>query len=379
MSPRVLIIGAGMAGMSLAARLPRSLDVTVLEREDTTGYHATGRSAALYAPAYGNRQIRALTIASGPFLHDPPEGFCDHPLLEQQDVLFIGHAGQQPELRKLMADVAEQGLELSRLDLADACRRMPLLRKEYLAEVVLDPTSHAMDVHAILQGFTRMFRANGGKLVTNSEAASITRRGGQWHVATRAGDFTADVIVNAAGAWADDIAEMAGAKPVGLVPMRRSAAMIDVPPGLDSSNWPMVVDADEDFYLKPGVGELLISPADETPSEPCDARPEEIDIAICADRIQKAMTLDIRHIRASWAGLRTFAPDRTPVVGFDPVIEGFFWLAGQGGYGIQTAPALSELASSLLIGKDVPDHISAHGASAEALSPARFTSGETQQ
>jgi D-arginine dehydrogenase len=237
---------------------------------------------------------------------------------------------------------------------------------------VFDSKAMEIDVNRLHQGYLRGLKARGGEVVTRAEVRDLHRESPGWRVETKAGDFIAPVVVDAAGAWCDEIAELAGAKPVGLVAKRRTAITFDAPDGLDTRNWPLAVGVAEDFYFKPDSGRLMGSPADETPMPPCDVQPDELDIAIAVDRIQAATTLEIARIGRSWAGLRTFAADKTTVVGFDPACAGFFWLAGQGGYGIQTAPAMGRLAAALATGATVPADLAELGVTAEAVSPARF-------
>jgi D-arginine dehydrogenase len=362
-----------MAGFSLAAALSGKARVTLLERESQPGYHTTGRSAAVYAPAYGNAPIRAITAASRAFYTSPPTGFSDHPLLTPLDVLFIGRADQQAGLQALLDTARDQVPGMDWVSPEDACRAVPVLRADYVKHAVRDPSTRAMDVDAILQGYIRQARAGGTDIRTSAEIRNADYRHGAWRIHTGDEMIEADILVNAAGAWADDLATLSGAAACGLEPLRRTAITLDLPDGMTSDGWSMAIDANEEFYLKPEAGTLLASPADETPSAPCDAQPEELDIAICVDRVEAATSLRIRRVRNSWAGLRTFAPDRTPIVGFDQTCAGFFWLAGQGGYGIQTAPAMAEIAAALLLEQEIPPRVAAFGLSGDDLSPARFT------
>lgn len=373
MLPRIAIAGGGMAGFSLAAALAGKADVILLERESQPGYHTTGRSAAVYAPAYGNRPIRAVTAASRSFYEAPPDRFSDHPLLTPLDVVFIGRADQRDSLAALIEAASDQVPDIGWISPEDACRAVPVLRADYVKHAVRDPSTSAMDVGAILQGYVRQAKSGSVEIRTSSEITNAERRNDAWQIRTGDDEIEADILVNAAGAWADELAVLAGAAALGLRPLRRTAMTLDVPDNLPTDGWSMAVDADEQFYLKSEAGALLASPADETPSEPCDAQPDEMDVAICVDRIERATTLQVRRVRSRWAGLRTFAPDRTPVVGFDPDCPGFFWLAGQGGYGIQTAPALAEIAATLVLGKAFPQRVEAFGVSGDDLSPTRFT------
>lgn len=360
------VIGGGMAGASFAARIAERSSVLVLERETSPGYHTTGRSAALFNELYGNAVIMALTRASRAFFDAPPGGFANGPLLTERGALHVGFRDELgPPQRPVCAPPARS------IDLREALDRVPILRRSELTWAALDSSARDIDVNALHQGFLRAARKAGAKLVTDAELLAL-ERADDWRITTRAGEFRAAVVVNAAGAWSDQVARIAGAAPLGLKPLRRTVINIEAPAATDISRWPAVMAAEEAFYFKPSAGRLLATPADETPSEPCDARPDELDIAVCVARLERATELSIRRILHSWAGLRTFAADRTPVVGYDPRSDGLFWLAGQGGYGIQTAPALSEVAAALALCNPVPPHVSAQGLDPRALSPVRF-------
>ncbi|MDE2465408.1 MAG: FAD-binding oxidoreductase [Alphaproteobacteria bacterium] len=363
----VIIIGAGIAGASVAANLAATHKVIILEREEFAGFHATGRSAALFSEIYGNSTVRALTRASRNFFYEPPQGFSEHPLVCPRGSLFIARQDQLAQLA-CFADQNDVNGWVRAIDASEALQLCPILRADYVAAALLETGAADMDVAAIHQGYLRQMRSAGGTLLTNAEVLELTRSDGQWCARTREASFRAPVLVNAAGAWADLIAAKAGIRPLGIQPCRRTALLVDTPSGIMASGFPMVIDIEETFYFKPDAGLLLLSPADESPMEPCDVQPEELDVAIAVDRVQHATTLTIPRIRKRWAGLRSFAPDRTPVVGFDPLREGFFWLAGQGGYGIQTAPAAGALAAAL-IRDDLPDELIT--LPIEALSPGR--------
>lgn len=345
----------------------------MLEMEAGAGYHATGRSAALFSRIYGNDTIRGLSRASAPFLFAPPDGFAPVPLVRPRPTMFIARSEQMDTLRAL-AEQTRGALRFA--DSAEARRRVASLRPGYVAGCALDETSADIDVDALLQGFVRQLRRAGGELHLGQRVTDI-RAGGRasesrWEVVSDGKRLHARVLVNAAGAWADEVADMAGVGAIGLRPMRRTAALIDPPPGTEPSDWPAVIDIDERFYFKPDAGQVLISPADETESPPCDAQPEEWDVAVAVDRYCTAVDHDVRRIRHRWAGLRTFAADRSPVVGYDPHNPCFFWLAGQGGYGIQTAWALGETAAALVRGLPLPATVAAEGVRIEALAPSRF-------
>ncbi len=373
-SPRrfdILVIGAGMAGASVAAELAPRRRVAALEMEDQPGYHTTGRSAAIFAECYGNRPVRALTRASRSFLEQTPPG-ADTPLLSPRGWLTIARADQLARLDDLEREILASGGTSQRLSEAETRALVPIVRSGHAVTALLDRSAMDIDVHALHHLYLRRLRAAGGETITGARVVSLDRAGGEWQVHTPQGDFAAPLVVDAAGAWAEEVGRLAGAAAIGLVPMRRTALILDLPRGLRASGWPLVMDADESFYFKPEGGKLLASPADETPSPPCDARPEDLDVAVAIDRIAAACELEVTHVPRRWAGLRSFVADRTPVAGFDPRAPGFFWLAGQGGYGIQTAPALSRLAAALVLGEPVPADIAAQGVSAAQLSPERL-------
>ncbi len=369
------IVGAGIAGVSAAYSLAPQARVVILEREHVAAYHTTGRSAALHSETYGSAEIRAITVASGRFYRKPPQGFADHPLLTPRGALIAGRADQKSALRTAAADYAKLVPSVRWLEPAEVLRLQPLFKPEAVqGGAIFEPEADDMDVASIHGGFLRGARAAGGILRLEAEVVSLERKDGRWLIELRGGDaIAATNIVNAAGAWADVLAGLAGAAPVGLVPKRRTAFTFESPPGLDIAALPMAIDFDETFYFKPEVGQFLASPADETPSPPCDAQPDEMDIAIAVDRIETATTLQIRRIKNKWAGLRSFVPDKNLVVGYDAKVPGFFWLAGQGGYGIQTGAAAGRLAASLALGQGLPSDIVELGVTEAALSPKRFT------
>ncbi len=362
---RVVIVGAGMAGASLAYELAEMADVLLLERESHPGYHSTGRSAAMFTETYGPAPVRALTRAARAFYETPPDGFISVPILTPRGVILVADATQAELIPETLAAGATHALTPS-----EAEAQVPILRGERLVGAVAEPGARAMDVDALLQAYLRGLKARGARLMCDAVVTALAREGSGWQVTTAAGVFSADVIVNAAGAWGDKIAELAGVTPLGLVPKRRTAILIDAPS--DSAAWPMLNDIAELWYLKPDAGLLLASPADATPVEPQDAQPDEMDVAICVDRIETATKLTITRIRHKWAGLRSFVGDGVPVAGFDATVPGFFWLVGQGGYGIQTASALARLSAALIRGVPVPADLLANGVDPADLAPARF-------
>lgn len=369
----VIIVGAGIAGASAGFFLSESRRVVLLEREDQPGYHATGRSAALFTETYGNASIRALTTGARPFFQSPPDGFAGAPLLTPRGLLFVGRADQQDVLDRQYEEVSRLAREVRRITAAESLAICPVLREEYVAGALVEPDCMDIDVASLHLGFLKGLRGRGGRVVTSAEVKQLSAApGGGWLADTPAGRFTAPVLVNAAGAWADTLAGLAGLPPLGLIPKRRTGILIDSPVGIDCAAWPMVIDADEELYFKPDAGKLLLSPADATPSPPCDAQPEELDIAIAIDRLEKMTVLDVRRPSHKWAGLRTFAPDKTLVAGFEPGGDGFFWLAGQGGYGIQTSPSMGRVAAALITGKEFPPDLTILGLCEEVLGVERL-------
>jgi len=367
----IIVIGAGIAGASVAAHLSETRRVILIEREDRPGYHSTGRSAALFTEIYGNATIRALTRASRPFLFAPPQDFSEGPLTRMRGCLFIATAEQLGALRQF-ASLPDIATATRNVSLAEARGLCPVLREEYVAGALLEPDCADIEVHALHHGYLRLFRRRNGRLLNTAPVEALEFADGRWTLRAGAETLTAPIVVNAAGAWADEIAALARIPRLGLVPRRRTAVLVDPPPGTDVGAWPFVNDIDDQFYFKPEAGLLFLSPADETPAEPCDVQPDEWDVAAAVDRVERATTLQISRLKARWAGLRTFAPDRTPVVGFSDVAQGFFWLAGQGGYGIQTAPALSRAAAALALGLPLPQDLLQAGVQAAPMSPARF-------
>ncbi len=367
-----LIVGAGMAGASAGYALAAQARVLILEQEDQPGYHTTGRSAALYAETYGNATVRALTTGGKGFYLNPPPGFAAHPLLLPRGVVFVGRADQRASLDAFLEEVSGLRSNIRRIAATEVETQVPVFRRGYVADAVLDPDAMDIDVHGLHQGYLKGLKARGGQVVTDAQVRGLSRHAGLWRVESKAGRFSARVVVNAAGAWADEIGALAGAQPIGLVPKRRTAIRFRPPAGLDVTRWPTIIDADEQFYFRPDAGQILASPADETPMPPCDVKPEDLDIAILVDRLEQAVTLPIPRIESRWAGLRSFVADKTPVVGYDDRIEDFFWLAGQGGYGIQTAPGISALVAALARREPVPSDLAALGVTQAALSPIRL-------
>ena len=360
----VVVIGGGIAGLSVAARLASHARVVVLEGESAAGYHASGRSVAFAHYGLGETVVRTLTALS---MAELAEFGSLHP------ALHIAAADQVVELDALEAVHRQFGCDYTRAGSGEARAMMPALRAESCAAALVDHGSLKLDTNAMLHSLGAVLMAAGGVVITGAQVGAIVRNGGDWQVATSAGACTAPILVNAAGAWADAVACMAGVTPVGLEPRRRTVISFAAPDGADVSRWPFTKTVGEGFYLLPEErGQLLASSMDQTPSDPCDAAPEELDIAIAADRVGQATTLAICRISHSWAGLRSFAPDELPVIGHAVGAPGFVWCAGQGGAGFQTAPALSRIAAAAALGMPFPEDCAAAGLSFADFSPSRL-------
>ncbi len=366
----VVVIGAGIAGISVSAVLSSELRVVLLESESAPMYHSTSRSAAMLIENYGGSAMEKYIRGSRPFFVNPPDGFCDAPLSAPRGVLVLAETGQEIALDRLL--YSQVGVEL--MSVAEIRQRIPAIRGEKIVGGVLDPGAMDLDVDRLCQGYLREFRHNGGSLVCSAQVKQMHRRNDQWRLETGAGEYRAPIVINAAGAWVDDIAEMAGRARLGLTPHRRTAAIVEFEkmPGRD---WPMLSNINESWYARPEGEWMMVSLSDETPTQACDARPEDIDVATGIDNFQQILDLgEVDKIVRSWAGLRTFAPDRHPIVGFDSQADGFFWLAGQGGSGIHSAPALAIAAASLITGAAYPEWQKLAPELIEELSPKRFGS-----
>jgi len=341
-----LVVGAGIAGATAAAHLAPTRRVALLEAEESAGYHTTGRSAAIWILNYGPPDVRALSGASRAFFEAPPEGFP--PLAHGRAIVSLAPPAQAAQLDAMLA----AGTGLTPIALAEVAAMVPALRPGYAVAATIERDAFDIDVAAMHQGFLRVAQTLGGTLALRSRAGRIWRQAGLWHAETSTGAiFAAPILVNAAGAWGDEVATIAEVAPIGLTPKRRTALIID-PGRHDCADWPLVGDAAHSWYVRPEARrKLMLSPADETPSAPCDARPEEIDIAIAIDRMQQALDIPVTRVEHSWAGLRTFTPDGSLAIG--PASEaGFFWMCGQGGYGMQTAPAAGALLAHIIDGTD---------------------------
>jgi D-arginine dehydrogenase len=366
-----IVIGAGIAGASVAYWLARHARVVVLEREPQPGYHSTGRSAALFMETYGPEQVRALTRASRRFFENPPAGFVEHPLLAPRGTLAVATNEQERHLEQYWEEIGTSATPTQRLNRLDTCALIPVLRADKVLGSIYEPDASDIDVHALHQGYLRELRRRGGIVRCHSEVTLIERQGSGWRVLCGDTIFAAPIVLNAAGAWADTIARMAGVVPIGIEPRRRSAFTFAPPASVATAAWPAVIGAAEDWYFKPEAGLLLGSPANADLVEPQDVQPEELDVALAIDRIEAITTLTVNRPARVWAGLRSFVADGRLVGGFDARAPGFFWVAAQGGYGIQTSAAMGEACAALARGLPLPQHLADFGLSAAMLSPAR--------
>jgi D-arginine dehydrogenase len=367
-----VIVGAGIAGASAAHALAPHAKVLLLEREAQPGMHSTGRSAAMFMESYGPTQVRALTRASRAFYEAPPSGFADATILAPRGALYAAWEGQEAALDALLASLSATGSVVARIDADECLRRVPVLRAEGLLGGVFEVDAMDIDVHALHQGFLRGAKRAGAVVWTDAELARADNAGGIWQLVLADGRrCSARTLVNAAGAWADEVARRCGAAPLGIQPKRRSAFTFAAPADLDIRPWPTVCNVQESWYIKPDAGQLLGSPANADPVPAHDVVPEELDIATGIAAIEADTTLTIRRPARTWAGLRSFAPDGELVIGWDALRPAFFWLAGQGGYGIQSAAGAAQLAAALWLGAPLPEALRALGVDVHALDPAR--------
>jgi D-arginine dehydrogenase len=357
----IIVIGAGIAGASVSAHLAETLNVAICEMEERPGFHTTGRSAAAYEPNYGPPSILALTRAARS--HFEGGGF-----LTPRETLFFAPAWQEEAFDRLMS--VQQGME--EISIAAAKAKFPLLKDGYARRAVLDPGTADIDVDLLHQSYLRLFRQRGGELHCERAVSGLEKTARGWDVRTGGETLRSRIIVDAAGAWGDRVAALAGRKPVGLQPKRRSIAVVPGPEGVDFMSWPLVGDVGETWYCKPQSGKLIVSPADATPVDPHDAYADDMTLAEGIDRFQQAVDYEVTRVERTWGGLRSFAPDGNPVVGYDDKDDGFFWLIGQGGYGIQSSPALSRLAAALVKRETPPADILDEGLALAEISPKRF-------
>jgi D-arginine dehydrogenase len=371
-----LIIGGGIAGASIGYWLAQRGRVLLLERETQPGYHSTGRSAALFAESYGTPQVRALTMASRAFFDTPPAGFAAHPLLTPRGALIVAKPGQEALLQADWQALRATNPRIALLTAQQACAMVPALRPEQVVGAIHDPGAADIDVHALHQGYLHGVRQHGGLVVCDAEVTGLQRTEAGWRLTAGNQPYRAPVVINAAGAWADSIAALAGVTPIGLTPKRRSAFMFAAPDQFDARHWPLTIGVAEDWYFKPDAELMLGSPANADPVEPHDVQPEQLDIATGIFHIEEMTTLNIRRPSHTWAGLRSFVADGDLVGGFAPDAPGFFWVAAQGGYGIQTSPAMGQACAALVCGEPLPAHIASFGLTAAMLSPARLHAGK---
>jgi D-arginine dehydrogenase len=368
----IIIIGGGIAGLSAGASLSHGARVGVLEAEAALGYHSSGRSATFYHLGIGNETVRALTTFSRAAFEASPEG-GQTALSWPKPALWIAPRGMREALDELYAGMRRFSDEVHRLDQADVLNFCPVLRlgPETTETAIIDMTGRKLDADALLQGYVRTLKRNGGQVELDARIDTITRDQGCWRVACGERVFAAPIVVNAAGAWADPIARLAQVAPLGVAPKRRTIIAFDPPAGVETRDWPLVKTAIDEFYMLPEAGQLLASPVDEIPSEPVDAQPEDYDIALAAYLVEQYTTMQVPRIAHRWAGLRSFVADRVPTAGFAGDAPGFFWLAGQGGYGLQTAPAMAAACASLILGEPWPQGLAVLGVTPEAISPTR--------
>jgi|LGOV01.1.fsa_nt_gb D-arginine dehydrogenase len=363
----IIVIGAGIAGASVAAILSETRDVIILDMEGRAGYHTTGRSAALFTENYGTPAIKALTRASRDFFENAPTGFSEHPLLTPRGIIYLARADQLDQLQAFR----DTNPEVEELTQEDLQKRIPYLHKGHIVAGLLEADAADIDVNSLHTGYLRQIKNNGANLACNQAVTTLKFENGFWTVTSAKTQFRAPVVINAAGAWADEIAGMAGIAKVGLRPLKRTAAVVkfDKPIARELC---FLNDIDENWYCKPEGNSLFLSPEDELPSPPCDAWADDMDVATVIEKITEVLDLEPVKVESSWAGLRTFAPDNEFVIGYDQTVDGFFWLAGQGGYGIQTAPAVAALSASLVLGAPVPEFLAREGLEHAWFSPDRF-------
>tara|TARA_X000001036_G_scaffold433539_1_gene471337 strand:+ start:115 stop:1248 length:1134 start_codon:yes stop_codon:yes gene_type:complete len=371
---RVGVVGGGIAGASAAYHLlkaDRSLEIILVEAEDQLGYHTTGRSAALLLENDGTESTRSIVQASVDFLLNPPEGLTENVFVRPRDVMHIATFEQSASVDRFLEENSTGRIPTKEISKSEAKKRFPALREEGLDRVVVDEGAGDIDVHCLHQAYLNNFRKNGGQVKPSTRIDSATRNGDHWNLETKMGDIPVDLIVNAAGAWGDQVATRAGVEPVGLQPRRRTAFTVNSSePNIQK--WGMIADIDLQFYCKPDGQQLLCSLAEENPSEPCDAKHDEADVALAIERINAATTLDIRSVQTAWTGLRTFAPDRSMVIGPDTTDDSFFWCVGQGGTGIMTSPGVGRLLADLFTAGKPSEHFYKTGLKQEDIFPNRF-------
>ncbi|MFM1778332.1 MAG: hypothetical protein RL741_950 [Actinomycetota bacterium] len=366
-----IVIGGGIAGASIGYELSNDRSVCMLEMEDALAFHTTGRSAATFLEALGTDQIRGLTTGSRAFLENPPEMIESAPL-SPLPLLMYAKQGRSAAIKDFYEAVNRWVPNSSLLDASQVISYCPVMREDHVESGFYDPNAMELDVQAIHQGYVRGFRTNGGEIKRSEKVISLSREAAIWKIETSAGNiYRAPIVINAAGAWGDEVANLAGVTKCGLVPKVRTIFMVNSPSGEETKDLPIVGDIDGAYYFKPEGNQFLVSPMDQTPSAPCDASPDELEIARALDELNEATTINAKSVNSTWGGLRTFVADENPVIGFDPEAEGFFWMVGQGGYGIQTSPAVARLSAALVRQQGVPEDLISRGVQASALAPGR--------
>lgn len=370
----VIVIGGGIAGISTAYEVSSCKSVLVLEAEDHYCYHASGRSAAAYIQSYGYQSyaLRNLTFASFQFLHSPDEAFHPTSFLSHRGLIHAIDVNSDKHLTTLFNELSDSGSEVEILSKHQVVSKIPAIKHDYQNDSVYEHNVYDIDTHELHQAYLKGLRANGGQIKLSSPVTALQKTADGWKVTAGQHTFFASIVVNAAGAWSANIAQMANAQPLAITPKRRTAIIID--PGQNTTSWPLFLDVDKGFYFKTDAGKLMVSPGDEHDSSACDAQPEDIDIAIAAYCAEQGLDISVKKIEHKWAGLRSFADDRIPVIGFDINATGFFWMCGQGGHGFQIAPAAAQVAASLINNVSLPSHLSDF--EVDSVSPHRFVNPE---
>jgi D-arginine dehydrogenase len=372
-----VVIGGGIAGASVAYELSEHAHVILIEAEAQPGYHSSGRSAALFTRNYGTPMVRKINAISEPFLINPPDGFCDRPLLTPRGALAVAGPGDEASLDSVTA-ASTLANPVEDISVADALAMVPFLRPERTTRAVYEAGVTDIDAALLLQSYVKHFKLRGGTTMMRAPVTALRHEGGLWKVSVPLVDVQGKTIINAAGAWADKIGAMAGARPIGLVAKRRTAIVVDAPEGMNVADLPCVDFAVGDAYIKPEAGKLMASPGDATPDVPQDVQPDEMDIAVLADWISRETLIPVRRIAHSWAGLRSFVADDNPVIGQDPDVESFIWNAGQGGYGIMMAPALANAVAHIGFGQTGHSNLAAELIKFDDISPARESLKQTK-
>lgn len=366
-----IVIGGGIAGASVGYELSLHGKVVVLEMEASAGYHSTGRSAAVMSENYGPALWSRLVTASRAFLEAPPDDFTDVPLVTPRGALFLARDGEQARLQDQAEEMLRRGATIEMTTAREALRFCPVVRDSEFASALYEPDCKDIDTNALLTGYLRALRKNGGTFIPDARVQSLQHSQGTWRASSPRGNFEAPVVVNAAGGWVQEIAELAGLSFRNVVPFRRTAVVFDPPAGSAIQGWPMTFDVAETFYFKPEAGRIMVSPVDMAPSAPCDAQADELEVAVAIDRIHRCTTMEVRTVSHKWGGLRTFAPDHEPVIGRDPEQPSFIWLAGQGGNGVMAGAAAARLAASFALDAAIPADLVGLGMTAENVSPGR--------